>query len=132
MAMLEYILSLDKINWTNISGLINSKNTSITQNLCTAEFKSAIDTASIQLVPSADVSLWSDVLSILMDEDTIYAKISNEEKVLFFGVVDKSNLSIETKESLPHVLLLLMMFRPFISTKSLQHIRRIETKKYQR
>ncbi len=97
MAMLEYSLSLNKTNWTDISGLINSKNTSITHNLCTQEFKSAVDTASIQLIPSANLELWSDTLAILLNEDNIYAKIATEEGIIFFGVVDKSSLSIETK-----------------------------------
>ncbi len=96
--MIKYFLSLDKTNWTNISGLINSKNTSITQNLCTQDFKSAVDTASIQLIPSANTTLWSSTLSILMNDGTVYGEIMNDTEALFFGVVDKSNLSIETKK----------------------------------
>ena len=96
---LGYHLSLDKISWKDISGLINSRNTTIQQNLCSTEFKSAVDTASIQLIPACDTSLWSEVLSLLMDNDTIYARIASiTESTLFYGVVDRSNIDIETKK----------------------------------
>ncbi len=95
---MNYALSLDKNSWFSINGLVNIKKVSITQNLCTTEFKSAVDTAKIELVPSSDLSLWSDTLSLLMSADTVYAKIYSGTETFFYGVIDKSNLSIETKK----------------------------------
>ena len=95
--MIKYQLSDDNVIWTDITGLVNSKNTSITQNLCSTEFKSAVDTANVSLVPAANLELWSDTLSLLIDNDVVYTSILFGETVLFYGVVDKSNLEIETK-----------------------------------
>ena len=95
--MIKYQLSDDNVIWTDITGLVNSKNTSITQNLCSTEFKSAVDTANVSLVPAANLELWSDTLSLLIDNDTVHASIFSGETVLFYGVVDKSNLEIETR-----------------------------------
>ena len=95
---LGYYFSLDNISWQNIGRLVNTRNTTITQNLCTTEFKSAVDTASIQLIPAADVSLWSVVLSLLMENERVYARIESiSGGTLFYGVVDRSNIDIETK-----------------------------------
>ena len=99
MKTLGYYFSLDNASWQDVGRLINTKNTTIQQNLCTTEFKSAVDTASIQLIPAADTTLWASVLSLLMENDRIYAKITSVAgEILFYGVVDKSNIDIESKK----------------------------------
>ncbi len=95
---LGYYLSLDNLAWQDVGRLINTRNTTIRQNLCTTEFKSAVDTASIQFIPAADLELWNTVLPLLMENDRIYARIADAEgSTLFYGVVDKSNIDIESK-----------------------------------
>ena len=96
---LGYYLSLDNVSWIDISGLINSRTTTIQQNLCSTEFKSAMDTATVQVIPSCNVALWSELLSILMENEKIYARIASiNGDTLFYGVVDKSNIDVVTKK----------------------------------
>lgn len=93
-----YKFSINNSSWVDYSGLVNSKQTTIEHNLCTTEFKSAIDKANITLSPSANISLWSSFLSMIIANETIYSMIFNSANELYFyGVLDKSSLDIETK-----------------------------------
>lgn len=95
---MKYEISIDNINYIDISKICNTKTLSVEHNLCSTEFKSALDKASIDLVPPANISLWSSVLNILIRNNTIYFKIKeNNGTLVFIGVIDKSTLEIESK-----------------------------------
>ena len=88
-------------SWRNISRLINSEGTVITNALCTTEWKSATNTASFVL-RYADKDLFSETLSfILTARDTgkrIDVRITDISigKQIFSGFLDESSLLISS------------------------------------
>lgn len=87
--------------WTDISRLINSEDTSITNALCTTEWKSATNTASFSLRYS-DKILFSSVLSSILtardDGERIDVKITSiqQDETVFSGYLDDSSISISS------------------------------------
>lgn len=85
--------------WRDISRLINSEDTSITNALCTTEWKSATNTASFSL-RYADKSLYSDTLSFILEArsagERIDVRITSilRGEVAFSGYLDESSISI--------------------------------------
>lgn len=93
-----YKFSSNNSSWIDYSGIISSKETTIEHNLCTTSFKSAIDKANITLSPSANITLWSSFLSMIIANETVYCIIfSSTNELYFYGVLDKSSLEVETK-----------------------------------
>lgn len=90
--------------WTDISPIVDSKQTSITYNGCNKDIKSAIDTADITLMGVDEVGyveLRSYVIACLLaaleDGSTVLAKILRPDgDFYFYGKVDLSNFSIES------------------------------------
>ena len=88
-------------DWMDITGLINSADTSITDALCTTEWKSATNTASFSL-RYADRTLFKTVLSYLLtvrDEGgRIEVRITSisSGNVVFSGYLDDSSIAISS------------------------------------
>lgn len=99
---ISYELKLDDGNWVDISPIVDSRKTSIVRNICTTEFKSAVDTASFTIQPAPEFyALRSTIIDMLMNavndmDSHVYVKISQSDNNLFLGVIDVGDLSITT------------------------------------
>ena len=99
---ISYELKLDDGNWVDISPIVDSRKTSIVRNICTTEFKSAVDTASFTIQPAPEFyALRSTIIDMLMNavndmDSHVYVKISQNDNNLFLGVIDVGDLSITT------------------------------------
>ncbi len=94
---LTYKYSKDNgLTWIDITEIVNSAQTSIVHNICTAGFKSATDTASFT-IPAKDTPLKQNLINALLDGSIVLVKIlENTETVLFTGYVNKDNISIRS------------------------------------
>lgn len=99
---LSYSLTY-KTNSLDISSICDSTQTEVTRNLCTQEFKSAIDTATIVIKCSrGQYTLRSDVISIIQDAmdslEPIELKIQCNGFSIFKGYLDLSEVSFSSKK----------------------------------
>lgn len=101
---LKYEMKQDNGEWLDVSPLVDSRNTSIERNICTTEFKSAIDSASFTLkAPPLFLGIRSKVVDMIMSalstiDSHIYVKISHADKnELFVGVLSLDDISLTTK-----------------------------------
>ena len=93
---LSYKYSLDNgVNWIDITEIVDSSQTSIVHNLCTAGFKSATDTASFT-IPASDTALKQNLVNALLGTASIMATIYEGATILFTGYVNKDNISIRS------------------------------------
>ena len=88
--------------WMDISPLVDSRETTITRNVCTEEFKSAIDTASFLLRPvPALLQMRAAVVSLLLAaagiaDAKIYVRVRKDSEPLFYGTIDLDSVDIQT------------------------------------
>lgn len=98
-----YWYSTDNGNdWIEFTDIVQTPTLKIEQFLCSTEFKSAIDTCSFT-IPEITSPIKQQLLSVLVDNSVdVLIKIVKEidNTVLFFGVVDRSSISV-TSTSLP-------------------------------
>lgn len=98
----SYALRLDDGEWKDITPVVDSRQTVITRNVCTTDFKSAVDTASFVMQPAPEFyPLRSDIVDMMMSalsgtESHVYARIGKGQDTLFTGVVDLSNFTLLT------------------------------------
>ena len=102
---LRYFISKNKTDWINLSEIINSKNTELVRNLCTNNFKSAVDTATFTLIGNVSAKgsgIREQAILMLMEAlenaSTLYAKVEIAENPIFLGIVDLSSFSIESSK----------------------------------
>lgn len=91
---LTYIYRLeDSDTWTDITSIVDSASTVITQHLCSTSFKSVVDTASFR-IPPKDTEMKQNLIDALFGEKDIFVKILTGDVVRFYGVVNRDNVSI--------------------------------------
>lgn len=100
---LTYRTRLDSGEWTDISPIVDSRQTTLVRNLCTTEFKSAKDTASFTV--NAPGGAWDNLRSSLVSQllaaaseptSHVYVEIMKDSEALFVGVVDLSTVQVST------------------------------------
>lgn len=94
---LTYKYSKDNgLTWIDITEIVDSAQTSIVHNICTAGFKSATDTASFTML-AKNTPLKQNLVNALLDGSIVLVRIlENTETVLFTGYVNKDNISIRS------------------------------------
>ena len=93
---LSYKYSLDYgANWIDITEIVDSANTSIVSNLCSAGFKSQQDTASFT-IPAVESALKQNLINALIDNSDVLVEICEGDTTIFTGYVDKDNISIKS------------------------------------
>ena len=93
---LTYKYSKDNgLTFIDITEIVNSAQTSIVHNICSAGFKSATDTASFT-IPAKDTALKQNLINALLDGSTVLVKILEGDNVIFTGYVNKDNISIRS------------------------------------
>lgn len=93
---LTYKYSKDNgLTFIDITEIVNSAQTSIVHNICSAGFKSATDTASFT-IPAKDTALKQNLINALLDGSTVLVRILEGDNVIFTGYVNKDNISIRS------------------------------------
>lgn len=97
----HYLSFSDKTAWVDIGGIVNSKDTSFTEELCTTAFYSAQPSANITILYTGTSEYSSVVQRILRSQEEkqeVNLKITKPNyEVLFEGYIDLKKISIETK-----------------------------------
>lgn len=93
---ISYRYSLDYgTNWIDLSDIVDSSQTSIVHNLCSAGFKSQKDTASFT-IPAVQSAVKQNLINALIDNSTILVEIKEDTSVIFTGYVNKDSISIRS------------------------------------
>lgn len=83
----------DSQTWTDITSIVDSASTTITQHLCSTSFKSVVDEASFR-IPPKDTEMKQTLINALFGDKDIFVQILTGETVRFYGVINRDNISV--------------------------------------